>query len=130
MVQPLGQPAINNPEKNEEHVMKNQYNKTVVGRNGRFLNQKIGLWIGVVVLLLVVSLVAAGGGTSEPRYLTAAGGSQVSVDNLTFSSALGQPVAGSVGAGNIITASGFWVGAGVQVPPPGGHFLFLPVVSR
>lgn len=85
-----------------------------------------------LLLLLAAGLVLAGGGVSQPRGLTAGGGAQVSSGSLTLSAALGQPVAGSVGTGELIAASGFWVGAGIQAQPPPTTdvYIYLPVVTR
>ena len=117
--------------------MKNKSNQvTVTSESDRHLKKrKRGvLLIVVVILLLTVGLALAGGGPSEPRSLTAGGGSQVSSGALSLSSALGQPVAGSVGTGGLIGADGFWVGEGVQAlptPPPGADsFLYLPITIR
>ncbi len=97
----------------------------------RIQTKHIALLIGVIALL-VASLALAGGGPNQLRSLTAGGGSLTSNGALTLASALGQPVAGSVGEGDLIGASGFWVGAGVQPTPPSGanHFIFLPTVIR
>jgi len=95
-------------------------------------SRKMALSAGLVVLLFAVSLALAGGGPSLPRSLLAGGGSQVSSGAISLSSALGQPVAGSVGSGELVGASGFWVGTGVQPqPPPGeGMNVYLPIIIR
>lgn len=97
--------------------------------------RSLALWLFAGVMLwLVVGMALAGNSPSQPRNLMASGGSQASNGALSLSSALGQPVAGSVGAGDLIGASGFWVGTGIQPQPtpiPGGdHFIYLPTVIR
>lgn len=97
-----------------------------------FITRKRTLLAVLIALLLTASMALAGNGLDELRSLTASGGSQVSSGSLSLASALGQPVAGSVGAGDLIGASGFWTGAGVQAQPPDepGLYLFIPLVMR
>ena len=101
-------------------------------RNIRTKRKRIALLAGLVMLLLAVSLALAGSGPSQPRSLNASGGSQISSGSISLASALGQPVAGSVETGDLIGASGFWVGAGIQAQPPPGSAMniYLPIMVR
>lgn len=97
-----------------------------------FITRNSILLAVLVVLLLAISIALAGGGPGELRNLTASGGSQISSGSLSLSSALGQPVAGSVGSGDLIGASGFWTGEGISAQPPvePNISIFIPLIMR
>ncbi|GAB4582132.1 MAG: hypothetical protein Fur0022_48880 [Anaerolineales bacterium] len=67
-----------------------------------------------LMVILIAGIALAWGGPTQPRSLSASDGNQVSSGALSLSSALGQPVAGSVRTGDLIGASGFWVGRGCR----------------
>ncbi|MCL4871925.1 MAG: hypothetical protein KJ063_23445 [Anaerolineae bacterium] len=91
-------------------------------------------WLGVggvgLLLLLMAGIVLASGGLELPRAHLTGGGGQVSSSGLVLSSAVGQPVAGTVTNGSMQLCTGFWCGEGASVPPPGDGKTYLPMVIR
>ncbi len=85
------------------------------------------LALALMVLLLLSLGWAAAGGEMLPPSLVSSGGGAVSGGGLSMETAVGQPVAGTVGNGLTLCA-GFYCGGGVEAG--GGEMVYLPLVVR
>jgi len=81
-----------------------------------------------IVLLVGTATLAQAAGYELPRWLLGSGGGHLTAGNYDPDPMIGQPVAGSISAGNYALSSGFWWEAGTV--PVGPFKINLPLVVK
>lgn len=88
----------------------------------------LGVMGGLAVLLLSMGIALATG-EMIPRSLIGSGGGEISGDGLELRSAIGQPVAGTVGQGPTLCI-GFICGPGASSSDKPGFAVYVPLVIK